>query len=47
LGEAQAEYRTFYPVLGEGERPSGAKAQRPLEYNLNILTKFIFGGRSS
>ncbi len=34
LGEARAECRTFYPVLGEGERLKGAKAQRPLEFLL-------------
>ena len=32
LGEGRAEPRTVYPLLGEGERPSGAKAQRPLEF---------------
>ena len=32
MGEGRAEPRTAYAVLAEGERPSGAKAQRPLEY---------------
>ena len=32
MGEGRAEPRTAYAVLGAGERPSGAKAQRPLEF---------------
>lgn len=29
--------RSAYTVLGEGERPTGAKVQRPLEYFLNMI----------
>ncbi len=33
VGEGRAEPRTAYAVLAEGERPTGAKAQRPLAYD--------------
>ena len=32
LGEGRAEPRTVYPLLYEGERLKGAKAQRPLAF---------------
>ena len=33
LGEERAEPRNVYPLLGEGERSPGTKAQHPLAYD--------------